>query len=246
MLWNIHCNLCTFLSLRAHIKKVHEKSLAAFDQKLSSTPKRRRHAIMETSPKTLLRSDISKIENEREQSLASLELKTRSQLDKNKLPSNRQVLERFFRIHLDHSKTTPKKKIAEKLHLEIMPFYNKIPCPTKTKINCIKKILNLHEEFRKVQKNVSNYKTYIPDTAYYAFSNKLEKLFDLSAPDAEEQIMKDPFRTNDEKIQDIDFLRDQKNDRISKFWVDESPNYKQKIAEKLKNMEREIVHENNV
>jgi hypothetical protein len=201
---------------------------------------------METSPKTLLRSDISKIENEREQSLASLELKTRSQLDKNKLPSNRQVLERFFRIHLDHSKTTPKKKIAEKLHLEIMPFYNKIPCPTKTKINCIKKMLNLHEEFRKVQKNVSNYKTYIPDTAYYAFSNKLEKLFDLSAPDAEEQIMKDPFRTNDEKIQDIDFLRDQKNDRISKFWVDESPNYKQKIAEKLKNMEREIVHENNV
>ena len=203
-------------------------------------------AIMETSPKTLLRSDISKIENEREQSLASLELKTRSQLDKNKLPSNRQVLERFFRIHLDHSKTTPKKKIAEKLHLEIMPFYNKIPCPTKTKINCIKKILNLHEEFRKVQKNVSNYKTYIPDTAYYAFSNKLEKLFDLSAPDAEEQIKKDPFRTIDEKIQDIDFLRDQKNDRISKFWVDESPNYKQKIAEKLKNMEREIVHENNV
>ena len=127
-----------------------------------------------------------------------------------------------------------------------MPFYNKIPCPTKTKINCIKKILNLHEEFRKVQKNVSNYKTYIPDTAYYAFSNKLEKLFDLSAPDAEEQIKKDPFRTNDEKIQDIDFLRDQKNDHISKFWVDESPNYKQKIAEKLKNMEREIVHENNV
>ena len=97
-----------------------------------------------------------------------------------------------------------------------------------------------------MQKNVSNYKTYIPDTAYYAFSNKLEKLFDLSAPDAEEQIMKDPFRTNDEKIQDIDFLRDQKNDRISKFWVDESPNYKQKVAAKLKNMEREILHENNV
>ena len=51
-------------------------------------------AIMETSPKTLLRSDISKIENEREQSLGSLELKPRSELDKYKLPSNRQVLER--------------------------------------------------------------------------------------------------------------------------------------------------------
>ena len=202
--------------------------------------------IMETSPKTLLRSDISKKENETEQSMASLELITRSELDKYKLPSNRQVLERFFRIQYDYSKTTPKKKIAEKLYLEIMVFNNKIPCPTKSKINCIKKILNLHEEFRKVQKNVSNYKTYIPDTAYYAFSNKLEKLFDLSAPDAEEQIKKDPFRTNDEKIQDIDFLRDQKNDRISKFWVDESPNYKRKVAAKLKNMEREIVHENNV
>ena len=178
--------------------------------------------------------------------MASLELITRSELDKYQLPSNRQVLERFFRIQYDYSKTTPKKKIAEKLYLEIMVFYNKIPCPTKSKINCIKKILNLHEEFRKVQKNVSNYKTYIPDTAYYAFSNKLEKLFDLSAPDAEEQIKKDPFRTNDEKIQDIDFLRDQKNDRISKFWVDESPNYKRKVAAKLKNMEREIVHENNV
>ena len=189
---------------------------------------------------------ISKIENEREQSLGSLELKPRSELDKYKLPSNRQVLERFFRIQLDHSKTTPKKKIAEKLYPEIMPFYDKIPCPTNSKINCIKKILNLHEEFRKVQKNVSNYKTDIPDTAYYVFANKLEKLFDLSAPDAEEQIKKDPFRTNKEKIQDIDFLRDQKKDRISKFWVGESPNYKRKVETKLKKMEREIAHENNV
>jgi Mg2+ and Co2+ transporter CorA len=197
---------------------------------------------METS---LLRSDVSKKENEREKSLASLELKARSELDKYKLPSNRQVLERFFRLQLDHSKTTPKKKIAEKLYLEIMPFYKKIPCPTKTKINCIKKILNLHEEFRNAQKNVSNYKTDIPDTAYYVFANTLEKLFDLSAPDAEEQIKKDPFRTIDEKIQDIDFLRDQKNDRISKFWVDESLNYKKKVAAKLKLMEREIAHENN-
>ena len=56
---------------------------------------------METSPKTLLRSDISKIENEREQSLGSLELKPRSELDKYKLPSNRQVLERFFRIQYE-------------------------------------------------------------------------------------------------------------------------------------------------
>ena len=71
-------------------------------------------AIMETSPKTLLRSDTSKIENEREQSLDSLELKSKSKLDEHKLPSNRQVLERFFRIQLDNRKTTPKKKIAEK------------------------------------------------------------------------------------------------------------------------------------
>ena len=49
-------------------------------------------AIMETSPKTLLRSDISKIENETEQSMASLELITRSELDKYKLPSTLQVL----------------------------------------------------------------------------------------------------------------------------------------------------------
>ena len=201
---------------------------------------------MASSPKRRLRSDQTKIEDERKLSLGSLELRPRAELDKFKLPSNRQVLERFFRLQIDHSKTTPKRKIAEKLYSEIRPFYDKIPCPTKTKINCTKQILNLHEEFRKVQKNVSNYKTYIPDTAYYAFSNKLEKLFDLSAPDAEEQIKKDPFRTNDEKIQDIDFLRDQKNDRISKFWVDESPNYKRKVAAKLKNMEREIVHENNV
>ena len=71
-------------------------------------------------------------------------------------------------------------------------------------------------------------------------------MFDLSAPDAEEQIKKDPFRTNKEKIQDIDFLRDQKKDRISKFWVGESPNYKRKVETKLKKMEREIAHENNV
>lgn len=201
---------------------------------------------MASSPKRLLRSDKSKIEDERKQSLGNLELRPRAELDKFKLPSNRQVLERFFRLQLDHSKTTPKKNIAEKLYPELIPFYDKIPCPTKTKINCIKRILSLHEEFRKVQKNVSNYKTNIPDTAYHVFANKLEKLFDLSAPDSEEQIKKDPFRTNKEKIQDIDFLRDQKKDRISKFWAGESPNYKRKVEQKLKRVEREINHENNV
>ena len=120
---------------------------------------------MASSPKRLLRSDKSKIEDERKQSLGNLELRPRAELDKFKLPSNRQVLERFFRLQLDHSKTTPKKNIAEKLYPELIPFYDKIPCPTKTKINCIKRILSLHEEFRKVQKNVSNYKTNIPDTA---------------------------------------------------------------------------------
>ena len=66
---------------------------------------------MATSHKTLLRSDTSKIEHEREQSLGSLQLITRSKLDENKLPSNRQVLERFFKMQHDHSKTIPKRVV---------------------------------------------------------------------------------------------------------------------------------------
>jgi hypothetical protein len=59
MLWNIHCNLFTFLSLRAHIKKVHEKSLAAFDQKLTSTPKRRRHVTADDNECQLKRRRLN-------------------------------------------------------------------------------------------------------------------------------------------------------------------------------------------
>ena len=74
---------------------------------------------MASSPKRRLRSDQTKIEDERKLSLGSLELRPRAELDKFKLPSNRQVLERFFRIQLDNSKTTPKKNIAEKLYPEL-------------------------------------------------------------------------------------------------------------------------------
>ena len=86
---------------------------------------------MASSPKRLLRSDKSKIEDERKQSLGNLELRPRAELDKFKLPSNRQVLERFFRLQLDHSKTTPKKKVKRnpmrpKKDLHFSETYTKI------------------------------------------------------------------------------------------------------------------------
>ena len=47
-------------------------------------------------------------------------MKTNTEIDKLKSPSNKQVLQRFFALQNDYTSNMQKKKIAKKLLIEVM------------------------------------------------------------------------------------------------------------------------------
>ena len=71
-----------------------------------------------------------------------------SQLDPNKLNSNKEVLRRFFKIQSKYASCVSKKKVAEELLPEILVNCGKIPCPTKFKTTCIKNTLTFKKDFK--------------------------------------------------------------------------------------------------
>ena len=81
-------------------------------------------------------------------SIGFLKLMPISQLDPNKLNSNKEVLQRFFKIQSKYLSCVSKKKVADELLLEIFVNCGKIPCPKKFKTTCIKNILKFKKDFK--------------------------------------------------------------------------------------------------
>ena len=81
-------------------------------------------------------------------SIGFLKLTPTSQLDPNKLNSNKEVLQRFFKIQSKYPSCVSKKKVAEELLPEILVNCGKIPCQTKFKTTCIKNILKFKKDFK--------------------------------------------------------------------------------------------------
>ena len=90
--------------------------------------------ISEFKSSKSLRKDTFAEQEKKSKCLGYLKLKPIKELDESNLPSNRQVLKLFFALQNDHTFDKSKKKIAEKLLIEINE-YSKIPCPTKTNLN---------------------------------------------------------------------------------------------------------------
>ena len=104
-------------------------------------------------------------------SIGFLKLMPISQLDPNKLNSNKEVLQRFFKIQSKYPSCVSKKKVAEELLPEILVNYGKIPCHTKSKTTYIKIILKLHEEWRSLQKKIAFYKGNLNNVAIDCINN---------------------------------------------------------------------------
>ena len=107
-----------------------------------------------------LRCDKKDDDETNSKSNGFLKLMPISQLDPNKLNSNKEVLQRFFKIQSKYPSCVSKKKVAEELLPEILVNCGKIPCPTKLKLLALriywssKKTLNVHivtkHEFRMI------------------------------------------------------------------------------------------------
>ena len=70
------------------------------------------------------------------------------------LPTNRDVLQRFFWIQDHGNKLKVKKAIALEIYNELCPKYAMIPCPMRRRDHCLKVILKLDLEYYDVAKNL--------------------------------------------------------------------------------------------
>ena len=86
--------------------------------------------------------------NQNSKLIGFLKLMPISQFDPNKLNSNKEVLQCFFKIQSKHPSCVSKKKVAEELLPEILVNCGKIPCTKKIKTTCMENILKFKKDFK--------------------------------------------------------------------------------------------------
>ena len=148
----------------------------------------------------------------------SMTLKPIEKFDGSQFPTNAQVLERIFyeKDFSDPLMNRPTKDVIADIYPEIESIYAKLPCPMKRKDKCLEKMLKLYEKWQKLSKNVNTLKN-LSDSSKESFKKELASLCDFSAQDALEKISTDRGRTQAQKNEDIQFMKDQNTDRKGKF-----------------------------
>lgn len=97
-----------------------------------------------------------------------------------KLPSNKQVLEVFF---FNKSRDSDVNKCARLVIDEVIIFWQKARIPTHAIWWCVKKVKDLYEKWKSLQKS-STRRTEIQMRRETEFLNTLDDLFDIAASDA--------------------------------------------------------------
>ena len=132
--------------------------------------------------------------------------------DTSRFPTRSNVLCRFI-FERELSKQRTKNNIAQQIYSELLNIYQKgldIEKPTIATFRAEKQIVILYDDWCKAAWHQKQNRLYGPEKS---FVNDLPKMFDIIAPNAEEEIKKDRNRSDEAKKQDIDFLRDQRNER---------------------------------
>ena len=176
-----------------------------------------------------LRSDSQAAD---ESSTKEFGVKPLENFDATQFPTNFDVLGRYV-FERNKAAKKPLKSIAFQIYDELLLIYQNgldIPQPTKMKHFCITYICNFVNEwlkagmhFRQGRKLSSKEESFVSD---------LPKMFDIISADAEQQINNDRNRPDKDKKIDIDFLRDQRNERCHRIGK-KDVNYAQKIDKKI-------------
>ena len=158
-----------------------------------------------------LRSDSLDAE---ESSKMAFGVKLLNEFDNTQFPRNIDVIGRYFFERNRFLEKRTVKSIASLLFEELVVIYNKgidIPTPTKKKDNSLTAISKLIDNYRSAQKNSNRGRKLTAKEEL--FVNNLPKMFDIIADNAEDQIRNDRLRTDKDKLEDIDFLKDQRTER---------------------------------
>ena len=176
-----------------------------------------------------LRSDSQAAD---ESSTKEFGVKPLENFDSTQFPTNFDVLCRYL---FERNKAPQKllKTIASEIYDELLSIYQKgidIPKPTKMNYFCIQFICDhvnywlTAARFQRSGRKLS--------AKQESFVSDLPKMFDIISADAEKQIMLDRNRTDLLKKRDIDFLKDQRNERKHRLGKLDL-NYSKKIDAKV-------------
>ena len=146
-------------------------------------------------------------------------------------PTKSDVLCRFI-FERELSKQRTKKSIAKQIFEELYQIIQKgidIPRPTKKDFICENQIIKLYDDWWTAAKHQ---KQNMMTSKENAFVKDLTKMFDIIALDAEQQINLDRFRSDNDKIVDCEFLRDQRNERRYGMSTKDKK-YEKRINEKI-------------
>ena len=127
-----------------------------------------------------------------------------------KLPDCRQVMKYF--LFLRHDPENIKNKISNDEIAyaavdSVITFWNMARIKTKYRHNCMQDVMNLWGQWDAVAKN--KVRPTDPGEKRANFMNKLNTLFDIGAPDAMDEIMKNRLLSAEKKNDDVQFYIDQ-------------------------------------
>ena len=159
------------------------------------------------------------------------------------LPTNQEVLCRLFYLQEKYSgqgKTRTIRSMAEEILEELQEIYQKVPCEMIIKRNGLDKICKLHKSYKTAVKNKESSKRLADQIRLKDFKLKLHQICDLIGAKAIVNIQKSGYLTEKEKIDDINFLLDQRSHRKMRF----GPVDKKYITESL--LDEDEDHDNDL
>ena len=107
--------------------------------------------------------------------------------------------------------------MAEEILEELQEIYQKVPCEMIIKRNGLDKICKLHKSYKTAVKNKESSKRLADQIRLKDFKLKLHQICDLIGAKAIVNIQKSGYLTEKEKIDDINFLLDQRSHRKMRF-----------------------------
>ena len=131
-----------------------------------------------------------------------------------KLPNCRQAMQYFFYLRNDPvniKNKTSNEELAYTVIDAVVVFWQMARIKIKTRQNSMLQFMSLWTEWHGLAKNKA--RSTDPGGKRAAFMLKLGGLFDISAADAVDEIMKSRLLTAQKKQDDINFLFDQRNER---------------------------------
>jgi hypothetical protein len=155
-----------------------------------------------------------------------------SDITGSKLPCNEQVLAYFVHQNQGPQRNASFDEVANIVYHRVEQFWKNAGIPIKHRRCCKKMLEALVQKWKSSKKNLKSVKPgHI--ASRNTFLKSMTKLFDISAPDAIQQIQQDRLRSDSKKNEDIMFLKQQQENHTG-YMASVDKSYSSKVEQREK------------